>query len=79
MIWVYIDVRDCFVPCNVCLPRSKFYFALSILSFGAPQSNVYKVIVEGRGSMTFETNQVSAKNKYWMMFSDGYNCNGGTL
>lgn len=30
----------------------------SILSFGAPQSNVYKIIAEGRGEMTFETTQV---------------------
>ncbi|CAB4028678.1 unconventional myosin-X-like, partial [Paramuricea clavata] len=29
-----------------------------ILSFGAPQSNTYKIIAEGRGEMVFETSQV---------------------
>lgn len=30
----------------------------SILSFGAPQPNVYKIVVDGRDAMLFVTNQV---------------------
>ncbi|CAB3995226.1 Unconventional myosin-X, partial [Paramuricea clavata] len=30
-----------------------------ILSFGAPQSNTYKIIAEGRGEMVFETSQLT--------------------
>ena len=41
----------------------------SILSFGAPAANVYKIIVDGRDPMLFETSQViypilSKKNSY---------------
>lgn len=38
----------------------KFH-VFSILSFGAPQNNIYKIIVEGKGAMVFETNQVRIK------------------
>jgi hypothetical protein len=38
------------------------YLFCSILSFGAPQSNTYKIIAEGRGEMVFETSQVIINN-----------------
>ena len=35
-----------------------FFSRYSILSFGAPAANVYKIIVDGRDPMLFETSQV---------------------
>ena len=36
----------------------------SILSFGAPHSNVYKIIAEDRGEMIFETTQVNTQDHF---------------
>jgi len=36
-----------------------FLFAFfSILSFGAPQPNVYRIVVQGKNPITFETEKV---------------------
>ena len=40
-------------------------FSRSILSFGAPQPNKYKIIVEGRDPIVFETEAVS---RYSLIF-----------
>ena len=39
-------------------------FSFSILSFGAPAANVYKIIVDGRDPMIFETPQVGLQGSY---------------
>ena len=55
--------------CNACeimwlspnsLLYNFFFSSYSILSFGAPAANKYKVIVDGRDPMLFETSQVCA-------------------
>lgn len=45
-----------YVTFNLLIP--SFFFVHSILSFGAPAANKYKIIVDGREPMLFETSQV---------------------
>ena len=53
---IAILVRQCDYHLIHCFITSSY----SILSFGAPAANKYKVIVDGRDPMLFETSQVCA-------------------
>ena len=55
-----IDVRDHVTITRVIILLKFITSACSILSFGASAANKYKVIVDGRDPMLFETSQVCA-------------------